>query len=101
MPAAATHRPGTQTPMPVCPDTNHKIIGGHGVAAVPLHRTDTQVQHHAGRYLHPTDGDWMSGETLTTRHHRLQTEELFDELADQLRMTSQHVAQFGVACQLE
>ena len=42
--------------MPVCPNANHKIISGHGVAAVPLHSTDTQVQHYVGRQLYLTDG---------------------------------------------
>ena len=100
VPAPATHRPRTQTPMPVRPDANHKIISGHGVAAVSLHRTDTQLQHHAGRQLYLTDGRWLGSKTLASRHHRLQPEDLFNELAYQLRLTSKRVAQFGVACQL-
>src|ERR1700744_4331163 len=101
VPASATHRPRTQSPMPVCPNANHKIISGHGVAAVPLHSTDTQVQHHVGRQLYLTDGRRLGSKTLATRRHRLQPEDLFNELAYQLRLTSKHIAQFGVACQLE
>jgi hypothetical protein len=87
--------------MPVRPKANHKIISGHGVTAVPLHRTDTQIQHHVGRHLYATDGRWLGSKPLATRRHRLQPEDLFNELAYQLGLTSKHVAQFGVACQLE
>ena len=55
VPAPTTHRPRTQSPMPVRPTANHEIVSGHGVAAVPLHHTDTQHHHHVGRQLYLTD----------------------------------------------
>jgi hypothetical protein len=58
--------------MPVRPNANRKIISGHGVAAVSLHRSDTQHHHQAGRQLYPTDGRWLGSKTLATLHHRLQ-----------------------------
>jgi hypothetical protein len=72
VPAPATHRARTQTPMPVRPSVNHKIVSGHGVAAAPLRRSDTQHHHHVGRQLYPTDGRWLGSKTLATLHHRLQ-----------------------------